>query len=387
MTTTSAWVESPLRLLSVLEAHHAGRLGERTDVVPRGDVATLGPTVRHLRQARPAERAAGARRGHHRPAARGRALGRRRRVLRTGAARAWRSTGRASLVVVDDGRATLHLLDLLVAPAGTPLLRARARVNAARRLLGSVAAARLRRAAQDGRLTVVTAYDVDVALRLQARGHGRAPAPAPLRVAARAAAPGRARAAHGGARQRDGARRPAAPGALPAVGARARRARPRRLLPAPPRGLRDPRRAVRRPARAGLRAHRAGRASACAASTPGTPSSRCRRPPRPRCARCSRAAAPAWSSTACPRPGGRRPPAPPSACTSAGPTSPAPSRREPRPPPRVVAVADSDSYLKWAVGLLGTLPADWRRRAVVVRSPIAPSAAQRAAAGREDDEP
>ncbi|GAB3686657.1 DUF6716 putative glycosyltransferase [Angustibacter aerolatus] len=58
----------------------------------------------------------------------------------------------------------------------------------------------------------------------------------------------------------------------------------------------------------------------------------------------------------------------------------------PARPPRVVAVADSDSYLKWAVGLLGTLPADWRRRAVVVRSPIAPSAAQRAAAGREDDE-
>lgn len=52
---------------------------------------------------------------------------------------------------------------------------------------------------------------------------------------------------------------------------------------------------------------------------------------------------------------------------------------------RLLAVADSDSYLKWAAALLRTLPGE--HRLVVVRSPITPSAAQRRAAvsgGRED---
>ncbi|HEX2314545.1 MAG TPA: DUF6716 putative glycosyltransferase [Thermomonospora sp.] len=43
---------------------------------------------------------------------------------------------------------------------------------------------------------------------------------------------------------------------------------------------------------------------------------------------------------------------------------------------RVLAVADSDSYLKWTAGLLDHLPDDWARRLVVVRSPIAPSPEQ-----------
>jgi putative glycosyltransferase DUF6716 len=40
---------------------------------------------------------------------------------------------------------------------------------------------------------------------------------------------------------------------------------------------------------------------------------------------------------------------------------------------RVLAVADSDSYLKWAACLLDELPAGWDRRLVLVRSPIVPS--------------
>ena len=36
-------------------------------------------------------------------------------------------------------------------------------------------------------------------------------------------------------------------------------------------------------------------------------------------------------------------------------------------------MADSDSYLKWAAGLLDTLPAGWTTRLTVVRTPIAPS--------------
>ncbi|MFB4290550.1 DUF6716 putative glycosyltransferase [Nonomuraea sp. ATR24] len=47
---------------------------------------------------------------------------------------------------------------------------------------------------------------------------------------------------------------------------------------------------------------------------------------------------------------------------------------------RVLAIADSDSYLKWAACLLGDLPAGCASELVVVRTPIAPSADQIAAA-------
>ncbi len=40
---------------------------------------------------------------------------------------------------------------------------------------------------------------------------------------------------------------------------------------------------------------------------------------------------------------------------------------------RVLAVADSDSYLKWAAGLLDALPETWATELAVVRTPIAPS--------------
>lgn len=42
----------------------------------------------------------------------------------------------------------------------------------------------------------------------------------------------------------------------------------------------------------------------------------------------------------------------------------------------MLAVADSDSYLKWTAGLLDQLPADWSRALMVVKSPIVPSAGQ-----------
>ncbi|SEG90905.1 hypothetical protein SAMN04489712_12774 [Thermomonospora echinospora] len=45
-------------------------------------------------------------------------------------------------------------------------------------------------------------------------------------------------------------------------------------------------------------------------------------------------------------------------------------------PARVLAVADSDSYLKWTAGLLDHLPPHWPRRLAVVRSPITPSPEQ-----------
>lgn len=52
---------------------------------------------------------------------------------------------------------------------------------------------------------------------------------------------------------------------------------------------------------------------------------------------------------------------------------------------RVVAIADSDSYLKWSSALLASLPDDWQRAQWVVRTPITPSAAQIAAAAGVPD--
>jgi hypothetical protein len=43
---------------------------------------------------------------------------------------------------------------------------------------------------------------------------------------------------------------------------------------------------------------------------------------------------------------------------------------------RVVAIADSDSYLKWSAATLAAMPAGWRTEQWLVRSPIAPSPAQ-----------
>ncbi|MEO5877805.1 MAG: DUF6716 putative glycosyltransferase, partial [Streptosporangiaceae bacterium] len=43
---------------------------------------------------------------------------------------------------------------------------------------------------------------------------------------------------------------------------------------------------------------------------------------------------------------------------------------------KILAVADSDSYLKWAATLLDQVPPGWDRRLVVVRTPITPSPGQ-----------
>jgi hypothetical protein len=50
---------------------------------------------------------------------------------------------------------------------------------------------------------------------------------------------------------------------------------------------------------------------------------------------------------------------------------------------RVIAISDSDSYLKWSVATLRTLPASWSSKQLVVKNPVLPSPEQaRAAAGR-----
>lgn len=47
---------------------------------------------------------------------------------------------------------------------------------------------------------------------------------------------------------------------------------------------------------------------------------------------------------------------------------------------KVVAIADSDSYLKWAASTLAALPADWQRELLIVDTRVAPSDAQTRAA-------
>ncbi len=53
-------------------------------------------------------------------------------------------------------------------------------------------------------------------------------------------------------------------------------------------------------------------------------------------------------------------------------------------PVRVLAVADTDSYLKWGVATLATLPAGWHGQQVLLRNAVMPSPAQVAAAGQID---
>ena len=43
---------------------------------------------------------------------------------------------------------------------------------------------------------------------------------------------------------------------------------------------------------------------------------------------------------------------------------------------RVIAIADSDSYLKWSVATLRRLPSAYSRRQLMVANPVLPSAAQ-----------
>lgn len=56
-------------------------------------------------------------------------------------------------------------------------------------------------------------------------------------------------------------------------------------------------------------------------------------------------------------------------------------------PTRILAIADSDSYIKWGAALLDRAPAEWEKTLVVVASPVMPSADQLSAAlaGSESD--
>ncbi len=159
------WVESPLQLLSAVETHAAGLLGNEVYVIPRRGMP-LEATTKALLKNSPAGL-------HFMPAAKrppqpnssreryvtGDAYsGRIQRTLLTG-------VKAKEIVIIDDGLATLALIRQLVSAEPTPLIRARAKNTPARHALGLAMWHRLRSLAREGRLLVVSALQVDAQLK------------------------------------------------------------------------------------------------------------------------------------------------------------------------------------------------------------------------------
>ncbi|MEW9529345.1 hypothetical protein [Microbispora sp. NPDC049125] len=159
-----AWVESPLQLLCVIEAHHAGLLGGTTQVVPRAGLPALRLTRRELKRMGLPEGLTFAEPSQRMP--------RPSRTWAVGDA----FSGRVQLalvtavpgrtVLVDDGLATVRLLELLV--ARRPLLRARGKAGLGRLLLGAAAGLRLR----TRKPTIFTALPVPEELEEAVGGSG-----------------------------------------------------------------------------------------------------------------------------------------------------------------------------------------------------------------------
>lgn len=156
-TTAMAWVETPLQLLSVVEAHHTGAFAQHTQVLPRAGSPSLADTVTTLAETDLPDGltvlpAVPSLAPHHSGSGVwfiGDAFsGQVQRSLLGSRARHY--------VIVDDGLATLHLLRLLSRRTAVPLERARVRSTLPRRLLGLAAARKIRAAARTGRVTVFT---------------------------------------------------------------------------------------------------------------------------------------------------------------------------------------------------------------------------------------
>ncbi|MEO5877804.1 MAG: hypothetical protein ABIS86_03995 [Streptosporangiaceae bacterium] len=163
-----AWVESPLQLLSAIEARHAGILGP-VDLLARAGSEPLRATVEELRRLGLPEGATIGFGGRATPARGTWAVG----DAFSGQVQGRLVTGRPErILLVDDGLATLHLLGLLAGPWRQPLVRARAQAGPVRRLLGSLAGARLRSAARNGRVVVFTGLPVPFTVLTRARRIG-----------------------------------------------------------------------------------------------------------------------------------------------------------------------------------------------------------------------
>lgn len=167
--TAVALVESPLQLLAAIEAHHAGLLGDRTEVWIRDGVPGLLPTVTALRQCELPAGLAVYEHGHRPPwGFAGWAIG----DAFSGRIQTWLAGPLPErLVLVDDGLATVELTRLLAGDRA-PIARLATAGGAARRRLGLLAYDRLSRLAGEGRLTVFTALPLRDELRDELAGRG-----------------------------------------------------------------------------------------------------------------------------------------------------------------------------------------------------------------------
>ena len=170
----AVWAESPLQLLSAVEAHGAGLLGRETTIHPRGDAIGMNATLASLMEQVPA--------GVHFAAPTSTIP-----PLRQPGLDRWvigdaysgkvqtellRGAGGKEVVILDDGLATLKLLATLVRDRPTPLIRPRAIARASRKALGLASWWALRRLASQGRLLVFTALPVPAALETKFRALG-----------------------------------------------------------------------------------------------------------------------------------------------------------------------------------------------------------------------
>lgn len=167
--TAVALVESPLQLLAAVEAHHAGLLGERTEVWIREGVAGLLPTVIALRACELPPGLAVYEHGHRPPWGFGAwAIG----DAFSGRIQTWLAGPLPErLVLVDDGLATVELTRLLAGDRA-PIARLENPGGAVRRRLGLLAYDRLARLAGAGRLTLFTALPVRDELRVELAERG-----------------------------------------------------------------------------------------------------------------------------------------------------------------------------------------------------------------------
>jgi hypothetical protein len=147
-------------MLCAVEAHHAGLLGAASRIVPRAQLPALAATRRELNRlglpggavfAQP--EAAMVRPGRDLTWVVGDAFSGKVQL-------GWLTAFPRRVVIVDDGLATIRLLELLAGRMWSPLLRARAQAGLSRRVLGTAAGLRLRAAARTGRLSIFTALPV-----------------------------------------------------------------------------------------------------------------------------------------------------------------------------------------------------------------------------------
>lgn len=171
-STGTAWVESPLQLLSVAEAHASGQLFEDGQILLRPGARGLAETAAELRRLFPANTALTSPARAPEPPATADGVWAIGDVFSGQVQRALLAAPRCRIVVVDDGLATWHLIRLLSSVVPRPLLRARARKSPLRAVLGAAVALRLRQAARWGRLSVFTMLPMDPALAARAEAMG-----------------------------------------------------------------------------------------------------------------------------------------------------------------------------------------------------------------------